>query len=158
VGTVTQICNNRSKQSQGLTFVPVAIPDSHLDLVQRPVLAVLSTVMADGQPQCTPVWCDVDGTNVQVNTMAEFQKAKNMRANPRVTLLAYELERPLRYLEIRGRVIEMTEEGAGAHLDRLTVAYTGMPKFFGDSVPAELEDKLTPTKIVIKPTRVRTEG
>lgn len=138
--------------------MPVAIPASHLDLVQRPVITVLSTVMADGQPQCTPVWCDFDGTHVLVNTMAEFQKTKNMRANPRVTLLAYELERPLRYLEIRGRVIEMTEEGARAHLDRLTAAYTGMPRFFGDSVPAELESKFTPTKIIIEPTRVRTEG
>lgn len=135
-----------------------AIPDSHLDLVQQPVITVLSTVMADGQPQSTPVWCEFDGTHVLINTMAEFQKAKNMRANPRVTLLIYEPDRPLRYLEIRGRVTEMTEEDARAHLDRLTAAYTGMRKFFGDCVPEDLESKLTPTKIFIEPTRVRTEG
>lgn len=114
--------------------------------------------MADGQPQCTPVWCEFDGTHVLVNTMAEFQKTKNMRARPKVTLLAYELERPRRCLEIRGRVIEMTEEGARAHLDRLTATYTGMPRFFGDSVPSELESKFTPTKITIEPMRIRTEG
>jgi PPOX class probable F420-dependent enzyme len=136
----------------------VTIPDSHVDLVERPVLAILSTVMADGQPQSTPVWCEFDGTYVLVNTMAEFQKAKNMRANPRVALLAYERQRPLRYVEVRGRVVEMTEEGARVHLDELTARYTGMSKFFGDAVPAELERELTPIKIVIEPTRVRTEG
>ena len=90
--------------------------------------------------------------------MAEFQKAKNVRVNPRVALLAYDLERPLRYVEIRGRVVDVTEEGARARLDRLTTAYTGLPKFFGDSVPAELEGKFTPVNIVIEPTHVRTEG
>lgn len=138
--------------------MPVAIPDSHLDLVEGPNLAVLSTVMASGQPQCTPTWCDFDGEHVLVNTMVEFQKAKNMCANPRVTLLIYELDRPLRYLEIRGRVHKMTETGARAHLDRLTMAYTGMSRFFGDCVPAELEIKLTPVKVAIVPTRVRAES
>ena len=134
------------------------IPASHLDLVEQPVFVVLSTVMRNGQPQSTPVWCDFDGTHVLVNTMAQFQKAKNMKANPRVTVLAYELGRPLRYLEIRGTVVEVTEDGAAEHLDKLTFEYTGVSTFFGGAAPLEMKDKLTPTIFRIEPTRVRAEG
>lgn len=134
------------------------IPASHLDLVERPVFVVLSTVMGDGQPQSTPVWCDFDGTHLRVNTMAQFQKAKNMKANPRVTVMAYELDRPLRNLEIRGKVVDVTEDGASTHLDKLTLEYTGAPSFFGGAVPIELKDRLTPTIFRIEPRRVRTEG
>lgn len=134
------------------------IPASHLDLITRPVFVVLSTVMPNGQPQSTPVWCDFDGTHVLVNTMCQFQKAKNMKANPLVTVLAYELDRPLRNLEIRGSVVEISGDGAHAHLDKLTREYTGMSSFFGGCVPTEMGDKLTPTIFRIEPTRVRAEG
>ena len=93
------------------------IPPEFLDLVDCPPVAALTTVMPDGQPQTTVVWCDFEGEYVRVNTMRGFRKERNMRADPRVTLLCYDPREPLRYLEIRGMVIEMTEEGALAHLD-----------------------------------------
>lgn len=134
------------------------IPDSHRDLLAGPVNVVLSTVMPDGQPQTTPVWCNLDGDDVLINTMKQFRKAKNMAANPMVTLLAYRLENPLRNIEVRGRVVEMTEEGAVEHLNELNVLYGGGPNFFGDSVDAELQFQFTPVKVRIRPLRVRVEG
>lgn len=83
-----------------------------------------------------------------------------MRTNPKVTLLIYDLKNPLRNVEIRGTVIDMSEEGALEHLDHLTQIYYGRPdvKFFGDSVPVELKETRFPVRITIAPTRIRAEG
>ncbi|MFN8497401.1 MAG: PPOX class F420-dependent oxidoreductase [Anaerolineae bacterium] len=133
-----------------------AIPDEFLDLVNGPRVAALTTVMPDGQPQTTVVWCDFDGTHVRVNTMRGFRKEKNMRANPRVTLLCYDPREPLRSLEIRGQVVEMTEVGALEHLDGLSVRYTGRSPYFGACVPAELKAIEFPVLCKILPKRVVT--
>ncbi|MFN8485587.1 MAG: TIGR03618 family F420-dependent PPOX class oxidoreductase [Anaerolineae bacterium] len=130
------------------------IPDDFLDLVNGPRVAALTTVMPDGQPQTTVVWCDFDGAHVRVNTMRGFRKEKNMRANPKVTLLCYDPAEPLRSLEIRGQVVEMTEVGALEHLDGLSLLYTDQAPYFGACVPAELAATETPVLCKILPTRV----
>ncbi len=136
------------------------IPPSHRDLVGGPFYAALTTLMPDGQPQTTPVWCSRDGNCILINTMRDFRKAKNLRLNPMVTLLAYDPKNPGRNIEIRGRVVDMTEDGALEHLDALTRLYVNKPdaRFFGDSVPAEMEAIHQPVKITILPRRVRVEG
>lgn len=135
------------------------IPESHLDLIDGPYVAALSTVMPDGQPQTTPVWCNRRDEYIFINVMKGFRKEKNMRANPKVSLLVYEPTNPLHNIEIRGCVVEMTEEGAVEHNDELAQLYTGKPdaKFFGDSVPAELKSKFTPVKVKIMPMHIRVE-
>jgi PPOX class probable F420-dependent enzyme len=80
------------------------IPPSHLDLIECPPIATLTTVMPDGYPQTSVVWCDFDGEYVRVNTMRGFAKERNMRRDTRVTLLCYDPREPLRYLEVRGTV------------------------------------------------------
>ena len=132
----------------------VKIPESHRDLLNGPRVAALTTVMPDGSPQTTVVWCNFDGAHVLVNTMRGFRKEKNMRANPKVTLLCYDPCRPLRYLEIRGTVVEMTEESAMEHLDGLSELYTRRKPYFGECVPAELKEKETPVLCKILPTHV----
>ena len=136
----------------------VVIPESHRDLLAGPVNVFLTTVMPDGQPQTSPIWCNLDGDDVLINTMKQFRKQKNMRLNPKVTLLAYRLKQPLRNIEVRGRVVEMTEEGALDHLNELNVLYGSGPEFFGDSIDADLRHKFTPVKVRIRPVRVRVEG
>jgi PPOX class probable F420-dependent enzyme len=136
------------------------IPETHRELIDGAYPAVLTTLMPDGQPQVTPVWCNRRGDTVLINTMRGWRKEKNMRADPRVSLLAYDPRRPTHHIEIRGRVVEMTEAGAREHLDELTALYLGKPgaKFFGDSVAADLEAQYTPVRVTIAPTRVRVEG
>jgi PPOX class probable F420-dependent enzyme len=96
-------------------------------------VAALSTVTPAGYPQTSVVWCDFDGQCVRVNTMRGFAKERNMRRNPLVTLLCYDPRQPLRYLEVRGLVAEMTGAGAPEHLDCLASRYAGQPvRFFGD--------------------------
>lgn len=134
----------------------VGIPATYRDLLQAPVYAVLSTLMPDGHPQSTVIWCDNDGYYVFVNTMRGFRKEKNMRSDPRATVLAYRLDNPLRSVEVRGRVVEMTEVGALAHLDRLSEAYTGLTPYFGQCVPVELAERETPVLCHIEPVHVVT--
>jgi PPOX class probable F420-dependent enzyme len=131
------------------------IPASHLDLVECPPVAALTTVMRDGYPQTSVVWCDFDGACVRVNTMRGFAKERNMRRDPRVTLLCYDPRQPLRYLEVRGTVVEMTELGAAEHLDALGSKYAGRPiRYFGDAIPAHFAATETPVLCRIRPDHV----
>ena len=87
--------------------------------------------------------------------MRGFTKERNMRRDPRVTILCYDPRRPLRYLEVRGTVIEMTEEGAGRHLDAIASKYVGRPvRYFGDVIPARFAETEIPVLCRIRPTRV----
>jgi PPOX class probable F420-dependent enzyme len=131
------------------------IPASHRDLVECPPAAALTTVMPDGYPQTSVVWCDFDGECVRVNTMRGFAKERNMRRNPRVTLLCYDPRQPLRYLEVRGAVVEMTEAGAAEHLDNLASKYAGRPiRYFADAIPARFAETEIPVLCRIRPTHV----
>jgi PPOX class probable F420-dependent enzyme len=131
------------------------IPAPHRDLVECPPVAALTTVMADGAPQTSVVWCDFDGACVRVSTMRGFAKERNMRRDPRVTLLCYDPRQPLRYLEVRGTVIEMTEEGALEHLDALASKYAGRPiRYFGEAIPAHFAETEVPVLCRIRPTHV----
>jgi PPOX class probable F420-dependent enzyme len=138
----------------------VLIPDSHRDLLDGDACVALTTIMPDGQPQITPVWCNLDRDYVLINTMRGFRKEKNMRNNPKVTLLAYDPKQPLRHIEIRGTIVEMTEEGALEHLDQLTQLYmhNSDVRFFGDCILAELQTRYIPVKVKIAPTHIRAEG
>ncbi len=134
---------------------PDQIPASHRDLVECPPVVALTTVMPDGHPQTSVVWCDFDGECLRVNTMRGFAKERNMRRNPRVTLLCYDPRQPQRYLEVRGTVVEMTEAGAAGHLDDLASKYAGRPvRYFGDVIPARFAQTEVPVVCRIRPSHV----
>jgi PPOX class probable F420-dependent enzyme len=105
------------------------IPQKYLDLFQKPSFANLATLMPDGRPQVTPVWCDYDGDYVIVNTAKGRQKDRNMRRDKRVALSIMDPKNPYRYLEVRGTVAEITEEGAAAHIDKMAKKYLGVDKY-----------------------------
>jgi PPOX class probable F420-dependent enzyme len=135
----------------------LAIPDSHLDLLTRPIHGVLTTMMPDGQPQSSLVWCDYDGECARVNTTAERQKGRNMRANPRVTLLIVDPEDTARYIEIRGNA-QLIEPGAVAHLDEITRAYTTHPQYYGFIYPLEQRDRETRLICRIQATKITLDA
>ena len=106
-----------------------AIPEKYRDLFQKRAFANLATLMPDGRPQVTPVWCDFDGEHVIFNSAKGRQKDKNVRRDPRVAMTLMDPENPYRYLEIRGRVVEITEEGGSASIDKLSKKYLGVDKY-----------------------------
>lgn len=128
------------------------IPASHADLLTKPAFANLATLNPDGSPQVTPVWVDFDGSHVIVNTARGRVKAKNLAREPRVALSIADPENPYRYLGIQGRVVEMTEKGGDAHIDKMAKKYLGK-----DSYPGR---KAGEVRIVVRiePDKVHTNG
>jgi PPOX class probable F420-dependent enzyme len=88
--------------------MPHVIPEKYLDLFKKPAFASLATLMPNGHPQVTPVWCDFQEGHVLVNSARGRQKDRNMRRDPHVALSIQDPENPYRYLEIRGRVTDIS--------------------------------------------------
>lgn len=137
--------------------MPPEIPASHLDLLTRPIHGVLTTMMPDGQPQSSLVWCDFDGECACVNTTLERQKGRNMRRDPRVSLLVVDPEDTGRYLEIRGEA-ELVPDGALEHLDKITRAYTRHPQFYGYVHPCEQRARETRVVCRIHPRKITLDA
>jgi hypothetical protein len=110
-------------------MMPATIPQQYRDLFEKKAFAHLATLMSDGRPQVSPVWCDFDGTHVRINSARGRVKDRNMRRDPRVTLALQDPDNPYRYLEVRGRVVEIIEDGADAHIDRLAKKYLGVDQY-----------------------------
>lgn len=105
------------------------IPEKYTDLLTKPAFANLATVMPDGSPQVTPVWVDFDGSHILFNSALGRVKDKNIRRDPRVSVAIQDPANPYRYLEVRGRVVEITEEGADEHINKLSQKYLGKPVY-----------------------------
>lgn len=106
-----------------------AIPEPFKNLFSKVAFAHLATVMADGSPQVTPVWCDFDGAHIRINSAKGRVKDKNMRRNKRVALSIQDPDNAYRYLAVRGEVVEITEKAADAHIDTLAKKYLGKDKY-----------------------------
>ena len=109
----------------------VQIPDAYRDLFTKRAFANLATLMSDGSPQVTPVWCDLQEDLVVINTAKGRVKDRNMRREPRVALVLIDPANQYRYLQIRGRVAEVTEEGADRHIDLMAKKYLGVDSYPG---------------------------
>ncbi|MGN6758117.1 MAG: PPOX class F420-dependent oxidoreductase [Thermomicrobiales bacterium] len=124
------------------------IPDSFRDFFTQPVLAHLATLMPDGTPQVTPVWIDYDGEYLLINTIGDRQKGRNLRARARVGLDMVDPDNPFRYLSVRGRVVELTGEGAAAQIDRLALRYLGTPYPRHDPARPRLLVRIQPEEVI----------
>ena len=133
----------------------VTIPNTHVDLFQSPIHGVLTTIMPDGAPQSSLIWVDYDGEHILINTTLERQKGRNMQANPRVTILVIDPRDTSLWVEVRGCVSEITQEGAEEHADKLTQRYcTNKLHFYGDIYPVEQKQKETRVIVKVQPIKV----
>ena len=123
-------------------------PDALLDLLRRPSPCFLATLMPDGSPQMTQTWVDTDGHDVLINTVRGHQKVRNVERDPRVALNVADPDDPSRYFEVRGRVTEVTEDGAREHIDELSQRYIGRPyPWFGGRDQVRLLVRISPEKV-----------
>jgi PPOX class probable F420-dependent enzyme len=106
---------------------PAALPDALLALLRLPSPCYLSTVMPDGSPQLTQTWVDTDGSHVLINTVRGHQKVRNVERDPRVALTVSDPANPARYVGVRGRVVDITTDGAVEHVEHLAQRYLGTP-------------------------------
>lgn len=124
------------------------IPDSFLDFFERPVLAHLATLMADGSPQVTPLWIGyVDGL-LLVNTIVGRQKDRNLSQRAQVALSMVDPDDPYRYMQVRGEVVEGTLEDAEESIDELSLRYTGVPYPRHDANRPRKLFKIRPTRVI----------
>jgi PPOX class probable F420-dependent enzyme len=135
----------------------VALPASHHDLLDRPVLAVLSTRRPDGAAQSHPVWCTRDGDVVELVTTLERAAGRNLLGDPRATVLVVDPADSSRWIEVRCDV-ELVTDGAPDLLDRLAQEYTEHPAYYGHLAPAGLADAETRVIARLHPRRVNCDA
>src|ERR1700754_3087160 len=104
-------------------------PDKYLDLFDKKAFGSFTTLMPDGAPQTTPVWVDYRDDEVWVNSAEGRQKDRNVRRDPRVALAIVDPDNPYRYVEVRGRVREITRDGADAHIDAMAMKSLGKDQY-----------------------------
>ncbi|MDZ7727142.1 MAG: PPOX class F420-dependent oxidoreductase [Dehalococcoidia bacterium] len=129
-----------------------AIPDSHRDLLTGTNFAHVATIQPGGEPQVSPVWIDLDGDEVVFNTALDRRKARNLDRDPRVALSVHDQQNPYRYIQVRGRVVGKTTDGADDHIDALAKRYLGVDRYPGH------EEGVTRVIYRIQPERVQTMG
>jgi PPOX class probable F420-dependent enzyme len=105
----------------------IRIPAEARDLFTGQALAHLATITESGRPAVTPVWIDLDGNTVLVNSSKGRVKNRLMDVGARVALSITDIERPYRFVSVQGDVVARTEEGAAAQLERLSQRYLGKP-------------------------------
>nr|WP_237538959.1 MULTISPECIES: PPOX class F420-dependent oxidoreductase [unclassified Streptomyces] len=127
------------------------MPDRLKSLLDEKVFIVVGTVQPDGSPQMSPVWVKRDGDDVLFSTTVGRRKEKNLRRDPRVTVVVMNPEQPYEYAEIRGTA-ELTTDGGAELIDELSRKYTG--KDYADFNPASAQDaqrvvvRIRPQKVV----------
>jgi len=136
----------------------VTIPDSHKDLIEKPVVAVIATVTPEGSPHNAGIWRWYDGEFVYVTCDYGSRKHKNIAANPHISLLMLDPVNPYRYLEVRGVVEEIVEEGALELLNKLSDFYLGKPNYFGQVEPADRLASYRGVQFKIRPQKCATFG
>ena len=98
-----------------------------MDLLRKPSLCLVTTLMPDGSPQITQTWVDTDGEHVIINSVQTHQKVKNVERDPRVAVAVCDASDPSRYYGVRGRVVSATTEGGAEHIEALAQRYLGGP-------------------------------
>jgi PPOX class probable F420-dependent enzyme len=109
--------------------MPVQLSQAAKELLRKPYLGHLVTLNPDGSPQITPVWVDVDGDQVLVNTAEARKKHRNLHSDPRVALSVVDPNDAYRVLSLTGRVTAIEHDGADAHIDKLAKKYLGRESY-----------------------------
>ena len=107
------------------------IPESHSDLLRNEVraYAYLATIKGDGTPQVTPVWFNTNEDFILINSAKGRVKDRNMRQRSFIAVVIQDPNNPFRYLQVRGRIVEITEQGARQHINILAGKYTGKAEY-----------------------------
>ena len=104
----------------------MALDEDTIRLAKGANLATVVTLMPDGQPQALLTWVDTDGEHILVNTEPVRQRARNVRRDPRITVLIHSKDSPYDWSEVRGTVVDtVTGDEARVHIDELARKYVG---------------------------------
>ena len=105
--------------------------------------------MADGSPQITQTWVDTDGEHVIINSVQGYVKIKNISRDPRVAVAISAPDNPTRYFQVRGRVVNVTTDGAVDHIEMLSQKYSGAPyPWYGGRNQVRVIIVIEPEKVI----------
>ena len=131
----------------------VTIADNLKDLLERPIVVAFATSNPDGQPQVTPVWASLEGDQIWINSAVGRRKDRNIRANPKVTVLSLDPQNPFHWVEVRGDVVEFDDsEAAVAHINKLSGLYAGNDDYYSFNPEGRGKEQRVIYKI--RPTRI----
>jgi PPOX class probable F420-dependent enzyme len=117
-------------------------------LLHKRVICFFATIMPDGSPQMTQTWVDTDGTYILINTVEGHQKHRNVQRDPRVMISIIDPAHWEHAISIRGRVVEITKEGADLHFKQLIQRNLGQEEYrYGKPDQARILLKIAPEKI-----------
>jgi PPOX class probable F420-dependent enzyme len=117
-------------------------------LLSEPAYCQIATLMPDGSPQITQTWVDTDGQHILINTGEGRQKVRNVRRDPRVAVNVVDPANAYRIASVRGRVAEITTNGADENIDKLAFKYLGQEKYpFRQPGEVRVILKIVPDKI-----------
>lgn len=126
----------------------VSLSSGFQKLLHEPAYGQIATVMPDGSPQVTQVWVDTDGEHILVNTFEGGQKVRNVRRDPRVAVNVFDPANQWRIATVRGRVADITTDGADQHIDQLAKKYLGADTYpFRQPGQVRIILKITPEKV-----------
>jgi PPOX class probable F420-dependent enzyme len=126
----------------------VDLPADLVVLLHQPSTCYLATVMPDGSPHLTQTWVDTDGSHILINSVEGFQKIRNIARDPRVAVTVSDPDNPSRYFSVRGRVLDVTRDGATEHIEKLSQRYLGRPyPWFGGRDQVRLLLTIEPGRI-----------
>jgi len=114
------------------------IPADYRPLLEAPNYGVLATVRPDGTAQANPMWFELVGDELRFTHTTKRAKYRNLQRNPSMSLAVMDPDRPVRYLEVRGRLLEVLPDPEGEYFRRLAARY-GRPMTEG---PADAPDRV----------------
>jgi PPOX class probable F420-dependent enzyme len=130
----------------------ITLSEELLGLLRQPSLCYLATTMTDGSPQITQTWVDTDGNHILINSVQGYVKIRNIERDPRVAVAISAPSHPSRYFQIRGRVVNITTDGAVDHIEMIAQKYLGTPyPWYGGRDQVRV-------LIVIEPQKVSSMG
>lgn len=125
------------------------LSDEQKTFFRKPNFGHLATLEPDGSPQVTPVWIDVDGDHILINTAKGRKKVRNIERDPRVSVEVVEQDNPYSMLSVQGKVVGMTTDGADDHIDAMSKKYLGQDSYpFRQPGEERLIMRIQPEKVI----------
>jgi PPOX class probable F420-dependent enzyme len=126
----------------------IALTPEMKTFIEKKTFAHVATINKNGSPQVSPVWVEHDGTHVVINSEQKRLKVRNLKRDPRVALTIQDTENPYAYIQIKGKVVEITTEGGFEGIDRLAKKYMGVDKYPGNAPgDVRVQIKIAPEKV-----------
>jgi PPOX class probable F420-dependent enzyme len=126
----------------------VKLTEGLLALLRQPSTCYIATSMTDGSPQLTQTWVDTDGEHVLINSVQTHVKIRNIERDPRVAVAISAPDNPSRYIQVRGRVVSISTDGAVEHIEMLAQKYLGKPyPWFGGRDQVRVIIAIAPEKV-----------